>query len=215
MMQRVLSVTCMCGDALQGRNSELREHKSFKWAISLTGLYHKGRHYFYYNGQYTLCHLLFLSSKAICYTKILERWPRAKIVSLGDILIQETLEIVFKSSFYAILGVFSLNTPLWSLYHLITLSCCSHLQTLGYSLSLYEDFWRNRCVDFSLRPWPFGFTTSFPSWSLPLLYFLAICETEYHFRCLISDDSFFLSDALDFLLLMLCVYMLAGYKLNY
>lgn len=49
--QRGWSVTCICGDTLQGRNSELREHKSFTWAISLPGLYHKGRHYFYYNGQ--------------------------------------------------------------------------------------------------------------------------------------------------------------------
>lgn len=192
MTQRVLSVTRMCGDALQGRNSELREHKSFKWAISLPGLYHKGRHCFYYNGQYTLCPLLFLSPKAICYTKILEKMAQSKdSLPRRHILIQETLDIVFKSSSYAILGVFSLNTSLWSLYHLITLSCCSHLQTLGYSLSFSEDFWGNRCVDFSLRQWPFGFMTSFPSWSLPLLYFLDICETEYHFKCLISDDCFF------------------------
>ena len=35
------------------------------------------------------------------------------------ILIQETLEVVSNSSSpYAILGVFSLNTPLWSLYHI-------------------------------------------------------------------------------------------------
>ena len=49
--QRGWSVTRTCGDALQGRNSELREYKSFKWTISLPGLYHKGRHCFYYNGQ--------------------------------------------------------------------------------------------------------------------------------------------------------------------
>lgn len=143
-----------------------------------------------------LCPLLFLSSKAVCYTNILKKMFQSRgSLPRRHAKMQETLETVSKSSFCVIFPLSSLNTPLWSLYYLITLSCCNYLQTLGYSLSFAEDFWKNQCIDYSFNTVTFWFH-DFPSfmiltstlfsdylWNWISLQILGIWWIVFSFRC--------------------------------